>query len=674
MTLLVAVSGATLFFLELHVGHALAPALGGGALVWLSTLLLFQVILLAGYATAGLLLPVAAQRRVSGGLLLAGAAFGTTGFVHGIGVGTLLTALGLTTILPLALRAGADTPETTRARWIAASNLGALVGLALYAALEPVLGLANGANVLRLLSLGLGLAALRVGGVDRERGGYRPRVAAVASAFVGVFWYMSLHARIEATSPPSVQLWALTLGLYLLSFGIPFLGRRQPSALRWVAVVVAAAAAATEEFVSPGFRAAAGLIALFIGALSAHFALREDFDDQRPWAHGAVDAGFGGALGGALALVVTPLVLTTHEQILWAVLLLGTLEIARARPARDTRLAAGLTVLVGVGLAFTQPLQGRDTVRTVRSWYGEFRVLEHQKDDPRLHHLALQHQFIVHGAQYLHEDFDDLPTAYYSIFSGAGMAIDALQDVRGAAASRRMAVVGLGTGALAAYADRTDTIHFFEIDRRNAALSAGDDPLFHFLEICRGNVDVTYGDGRRELEKENAAGAPRYDILVLDAFSGGNVPSHLLTLEAFEAYAERVRRDGWIVAHTSNTSLDLRPVLYAAAEHVGARAWFVRNRGRSNPDGSTENAHLVMLSDWIVIGWDASPWEALEARLRPALENEDVRSVQDSRQVVFDDLDAWTDDHRSVWSVRQGLVAARERRAEAADRSANGRP
>lgn len=666
-TLRVFLAGATLFFLELHVGHALAPALGGGALVWLGTLLIFQVLLLVGYATSGLLIAPHLQRRISAGLLLAGATFATVGLVHGIGWGTLLTALGLTTVLPLTLRESSDDPARSHGRWIAASNGGALLGLALYAVAEPRLGLSDGATVLRIASLVLGLLVLRGPRRDGVAPDYRPRLAAAASAFVGVFWYMSHHARLEAASPPSVQLWAVTLGLYLLSFGLPFLRKTPATGVRIFAVGVAAAGAVAAEFVAPEFRTPTGLIALFVGSLSAHFALRGDFDAPRPWVHGAVDAALGGAIGGAFALVVTPLAFTTNEQILLSILFLVGLEVARARPARDARVAASAIGVVAVLSSATQWLEGPGVIRTVRSWYGEFRVLEKQADDPLQHHLTLEHQHTVHGAQYLADDFVDLPAAYYSIFSGAGMAIEALQDTRGATAPVRFGIVGLGTGALASYADGNDSVRFFEIDRRNAELNRGPDPVFRYLELCEGEIDVVIADGRRALAREDATDVPLYDVLVLDAFSGGNVPSHLVTQEAFELYARRVRRDGWILVHTSNKRLDLRPVLYGAAAHVDARAWFVRNRARANPDGSTEDAHLVMLSDWVVIGWDDSPWPALEARLRHGLETDDVLVVQDSRQVVFDGIDAWTDDRRSAWTVRQSHVGARERAVRPGD-------
>ena len=658
---LVLLASATLFFLELHVGQALAPALGGGASVWLTTVLGFQMLLLAGYASASFALDLRRHHLFSAALLLAGAMVWDLGprVAPSLGLGTVAAVIGLTTVLPLALRGGADVEGSTRGRWIAFSNFGALLGLFAYAVAEPSMGLSTAATSIRVVLVAVAaMLLLRARGREVDRPVYVPRVTAVLSAGVGVYWYMSEHARLEATLPPSVQLWALTLGLYLLSFALPFLRRATIAPVRWIALAVALTAAFLAETSTADVRIFAGLIALFVGSWSAHAALRDDFETERPWTHGAVDAALGGAIAGGLALVVSPMILVTDEQLVVAGLALVALEIARLRSRVLGRVAAAAVAVIATVFVLTQPLQDADTLETVRTWYGEFRVVEHNAGDPLHHHLTLKHQDTVHGAQYLADGFRDLPVTYYSIYSGAGLALNAIEDARGHDAALRFGMIGLGTGVLTTYADANDHVRYFEIDPRVADLSRGPDPTFHYLQMTEADVDVAIGDGRRLLARDGDA--PRYDVLVLDAFSGGHVPTHLLTLEAFELYAARVRHDGWIAVHTSNAELDLRPVIYAAAEHIGARAVFVRNRARSSRDDVERDDHLVMLADWIVIGWDASPWDTLEARMRPHLARDEI-VVQRASSVRFEDIDAWTDDRRSVWTVWQPRVGGRER-------------
>lgn len=659
--ILVGGAAATLFFLELHTGHRLLPRLGGGAIVWLGTVVMFQVLLLVAYAST--LLPWSERVRTAVVVtaLILGAALGP-----GTVAGLLLIGLALPTFLPGMLRSGTDAPRATRGRWIAGSNLGSLLGLATYAVLEPVLGIARGDLLLRvvLLALAAGLASQwRI--LSREVATrwprYRPSAPAVLAAGVGVFWYMSLHARIEATFPASPQLWAVTLGLYLMSFAIPFVAGEGAA---WRRVTTAAALIALGLVVVLERRLVehatlVGILALLAGCTAAHAVLRDRFDSGRPWLHGAVDAALGGAMAGILTLVALPITLTTAQQLGLAMAVLAAL-LWREPLARPARLAVLVVAIAGAfTISFTARGPGR-VVQTVRSWYGEFTVREYDAHSPLHRHYALYHQQTIHGAQYLSPELLDLPTAYFSIYSGVGIALRSLQRTRGAEAPLRLGVLGLGTGTVTTYADANDLVRFFEIDPRNVLMSSGEDALFTFTEQSRARVEFEVGDGRRLLRAEEGRGEPRYDALLLDAFAGGSPPTHLLTREAFDLWFARVRPDGWLLVNTSNHVLDLRPVVYAAARERGLRAVFVRNKPRPYKDFDSPYAHLTMRADWIVIGGPEAPWPAFEPLLAHHLEAGDL-SIQVAESVTFDGLEGWTDDRRSVWSVWQPRVSARER-------------
>lgn len=669
VALLVALASATLFFLELQTGSRLMPVLGGGALVWLGTVVGFQTLLLAGYASVLLPLSGRMRGRLVAGALVLGAAIGPRELA-----GTVLLGLALPTFLPAALRRGRDRPTVVRGRWIAFSNLGALLGLALHALAEPHWTLATADTFLRAGAVASALGLLltsRDATSTPEPEGYRPSLATAIAAGAGVFWYMSLHARLEASLPASPQLWATTLGLYLISFAAPFaFGRTE----RWrasitVTTLVALGATLFVERETGTAARGAGLLALFAGCTAAHAFLRQRFDGERPWLHGAVDTALGGAVAGTLTLVGLPLLVTTAQQLGLAMLAL-TLLLGSRTPSRVVRATVGVAGIAAAAVATFAPHGAGRVVETVRSWYGEFTVREYDAGSPLHRHYALYHQQTVHGAQYLHPDLVDLPTAYYSIYSGAGIAWRALEDLRGEQ-PLRVDVVGLGTGALASYSRAGDRIRFLEIDRRNVALSTRRDPLFRYVDLAEGEVEFLVGDGRRLLHDAEAAGAPRLDALVLDAFSGGTVPTHLLTVEAFELYARRVRRDGFLAVHTSNHVLDLRPVVYGAARAIGARAVFVRNRPRSYADFESPHSHLVMQADWIVLAWDPAFWRAFDARARGHAAADEV-VLQPAESVTFEGIAPWTDERRSVWSVWQRRVGERERLvagAKAGDRT-----
>ena len=70
------------------------------------------------------------------------------------------------------------------------------------------------------------------------------------------------------------------------------------------------------------------------------------------------------------------------------------------------------------------------------------------------------------------------------------------------------------------------------------------------------------GDARLLLEREAVAGQrQKFDVSVLDAFTGDAVPVHLLTKEAFDTYGH-LRDDNSIIAvHLSSRHINLLPVI-----------------------------------------------------------------------------------------------------------------
>ena len=168
---LVGLAGMTLFFVELEAGQRLLPRLGGGPVVWASTVVLFQVLLVAAY-----LFGAATARwgaRPLALFVLAGAVLGisregaATGplwvqVLTGIGPGLLLIAFGAAGTLPALLhRLGPDQPSSVR-RLVAMSNAGSFVGLGLGAFLLQSTDGSTRSMALRAIAIVLGGLALRI--------------------------------------------------------------------------------------------------------------------------------------------------------------------------------------------------------------------------------------------------------------------------------------------------------------------------------------------------------------------------------------------------------------------------------------------------------------------------------------------------------------------------------
>jgi hypothetical protein len=196
----------------------------------------------------------------------------------------------------------------------------------------------------------------------------------------------------------------------------------------------------------------------------------------------------------------------------------------------------------------------------------------------------LIHGRTMHGTQLTDVDKHRWPTAYYGPQSGIGLL---LREARGGR-PKRIGVVGLGVGTLAAYAQGADYLRFYEI---NPAVIDLARRFFQYLPECRGTWDVVQGDARIVLEQEPPQS---FDVLVLDAFSSDSIPVHLLTREAFVVYLRHLNSDGALAVHISNVHVDLGPVIAGHAAHFGLAMSRVDSPGDDRQQ--TRRAVWVLLS------------------------------------------------------------------------------
>ena len=130
-----------------------------------------------------------------------------------------------------------------------------------------------------------------------------------------------------------------------------------------------------------------------------------------------------------------------------------------------------------------------------------------------------------------------------------------------------MAVVGLGTGTVAAYGQPGQRMTFFEIDPEIVRI-ARDPKLFSYLADSDATIETVVGDGRLGVAKaENGS----FDLIVLDAFSSDAIPVHLLTEEAMRTYMDRLAPGGLLVVHISNRVFDLEPCSPARRSGSGSQ-------------------------------------------------------------------------------------------------------
>ena len=98
------------------------------------------------------------------------------------------------------------------------------------------------------------------------------------------------------------------------------------------------------------------------------------------------------------------------------------------------------------------------------------------------------------------------------------------------------------------------------------------------------------GDARLSLAAEPDQ---QFDVLAVDAFSGDAIPVHLLTKEAFALYLRHLKPGGILAIHTSNTYLDLNPVVQLLADDAHYPARLITN--------DDDLRKLIDASDWVLV-------------------------------------------------------------------------
>jgi Spermine/spermidine synthase domain len=276
----------------------------------------------------------------------------------------------------------------------------------------------------------------------------------------------------------------------------------------------------------------------------------------------------GGAAGGLFVGLLAPSVFRAYYEFpiglaLCAVVVAGVL--ARElwmRPAHWKAWAAVVATLVVayVGCAgYVIRGMADGYLIAARNFYGQLRVYD--LGDPATDEDSVRrfvHGIINHGEQSRREEYRRQPITYFCEGSGIGRAMRALEG-----RPRRIGILGLGCGTLAAYGRPGDILRIYEI---NSLVVDVARKQFTYLSDTPARVEVALGDGRLVLESESSQ---QFDILVMDAFSGDSVPVHLVTREAFETYFRHLRPGGMVAVNISNQYLNLEPVMERAAQAFG---------------------------------------------------------------------------------------------------------
>src|SRR5262245_10610496 len=274
--------------------------------------------------------------------------------------------------------------------------------------------------------------------------------------------------------------------------------------------------------------------------------------------------------------------------------------------------------------------RNNDQIRQSRSFFGVVRI---SRDHDATGYTELRHGTTLHGRQSLEPARRAQPLSYYQPKGPVGQLFEEL-DRRPAPLS--IAVVGLGTGTLAAYARPGDRVTFYEIDRlvRDVAF----DPAYFTYAVDARNRAVTVrleiGDARIRLERvRRERPQERYDVILVDAFSSDAIPVHLLTREAFRLYFDMLTPRGILALHISNRYLRLEPLGANLAED-GRYAAMVQHGDTGDIRGGVE-------ASWAILGRRPEDFGALASDPRWTEASLDPQPA----------VGIWSDDFHNLLSV-----------------------
>ena len=478
-------------------------------------------------------------------------------------------------------------------------------------------------------------------------------LAAVPSSLM-----MAVTTFLTTDLAPVPLLWVVPLALYLLTFVLVF-ARRQlvPAALvfRWeaLALVSIATLLLVPQVPVTAYLLLLHLVTFFLVALACHGELARTRPPARHLTEFYLIMSAGGALGGLFNAVLAPLLFDTlleYPIALVAACLVRPAAPGVGRPGRtglELALAAALVLVATVlfvsqapavppELRFRTPLEvkvgaivvlallclrlqgarrefaaaialllaageveqrlNRPSLLRERNFFGPREV----RNDLSGYYRMLLHGTTQHGLQSLQPDRRREALSYYHSTGALG---DVFRTLRASLEPRRVAIVGLGTGAIATYARPGERWEFYEIDADMVRM-ARDSTYFTYLADARGRMDVVLGDGRLRLGEVPDG---TYHLIVLDAFSSDAIPVHLMTREALAMYLRKTAPGGLVAFHVSNRYLRLEPVLGRLARDLGVQAR-VRHRGPTD----AERKRGIYDATWVVVGRSKADVAALE--------------------------------------------------------------
>ena len=523
--------------------------------------------------------------------------------------------------------------------------------------------------------------AAEVGGEQDDGLNHKPlttkrRLKWLAFAFIPSSLMLGTTLYISTDIAAAPLLWVVPLAIYLLTFVLAFARARCTLFQRIARMFPGTALILTFVYLSGAAEPAWFLVPLhvvffFMAAMLCHGQLAGDRPPTRHLVEYYFWIALGGMAGGLFNAVIAPTIFNRVMEYPIAMVLaclafrhpgmktdtslprwldaafpagifLLTVLLALAVPASGMSHIEKLAVILGVpmmasymfrhrplylGLAVAAIMLGSNfysgtgprALRVERSFFGVLRVTA----DAAGKQHQLYHGDTIHGRQFADSERRCEPLAYYHRRGPLGEVFEAFNAK---AAPSRIAVIGLGAGAMAPYATTGQEWTFYEINPAVIKIAQNRSYFTYMRDCACVPVRTVLGDARLGLRE---APESHYALIVLDAFSSDAIPVHLITREAIQLYFSKLAPEGMLAFHISNRSLDLGRVLAGLLSGDGLAGFVYDDKVRDAANGKDPSRWAVMArAESHLNGLAGNPhWQSLKTQPRPVVWADDFSNI-----------------------------------------------
>ena len=479
------------------------------------------------------------------------------------------------------------------------------------------------------------------------------RLRWLALAFVPSSLMLGVTTYITTDVAAVPLLWVIPLALYLLTFVLAFAKRQFASAASLNRMMIVAALVVTLILSSGATEPAWALILanlgfFFVAALMCHAQLANDRPAVAHLTEYYIWIAVGGALGSVFNVLIAPVLFTSILEYPLAIVIACMLLPAESRDSDQTddtkqgrfglpdkyfdliyplglyilavslailvtylrtgssivnlfivlgipliiinhffrqrpiRFALGLSAVLLASVYYTEYTDR--TLHVVRNFFGTTRVTT----DSIGRINSFYSGNTIHGKQFVEQSRQCEPLSYHHENGPLGQV---MAVYTAAPANSRVAVIGLGIGAMAAYSKPDQEWTFYEINP-DVINIARHTQHFTYLQNCaRGSLNVVEGDARLNLQNAQDG---YYGLIVFDAFSSDAIPVHLVTQQALDLYLSKLAQGGILVFHISNRSLNLKPILADLADSRNLECIVFDDLKPSSLEGKDPSEWVVM--------------------------------------------------------------------------------